>query len=889
MRLSGIVGAVMLALVGAALLAGAALLFGVTFHAGTDTALHTAVNGLEQMRLPGATTFAVLGLVTLLLALRRGSLWWRARRPHVQITNFGWTGTTEGTEPEAAWITSLFRDKLAALQLDALDALPERAPGAPLMEIFAGIGEATAVGKALAAVARVVNPDCAYAVWGTLHPYEAEATTGGYISVDLVDRTRRNQTLISVTLQDEDWEICTREAAMAVAGALYPRVHRRHQGPWTHWNRPVPSRLVMDYHDAADYERDDRLEEALGAYKRALERDPLNPHIRICIAMIQERLGLYLDAWAGYYTLTEDPTRRAWKGSERRVRLLAQYRLAVIVGAEQVGGQWMREDREPVSERDEERATLRKELADVLVREELFAQAGSANDRRLDRASACALWSAFDARLQQMALGGERPAPDDVRGRLHALLGGDPDKPVWRWSSEGPLAPLARADGEPLRNADGEPITRADLLNELLQILSLRYFEELRGWLRPWPPLRGLRRWWIHRPPLSHWFARRAIPMEALQLSFTCVRLRMRATRWKTRGRRTDEAAFEALVGGGPFKPSRHSLRLPPRRWRHHGLPGRRDDDWLPHYNAACTVAIPLLPELEDADGKRVPLPLGKLSEEQLIEAAIIHLDRYAETAGSGRIASQEGWIGAEDPDLAGLTESERFRAWARAHLSERLPEYRPKRTIDVAHFLRVVLQAGAEAMADAWKERAVNEDPAANAEGWWCDDDEMWRVVDNACQQYRTWRHRLAAIEQVNKRRAALGQPILESRPSWRERAGGENEDEHYHEKGLEKIATAIGIEGDASHMAPIIWTGARLSAIREARERGALIDPEIERRAALRAARIWRRLARALDPDAASEALSELRAEAPLAEELPQWLDLDEGGAPQLDPSPA
>ncbi|MDX6537438.1 MAG: hypothetical protein QOD37_1779, partial [Gaiellales bacterium] len=740
-RLAATVG---LAVSGLVALLLAALLFGSTFGGGTSKGWDAVSKGAETMRVPAATALALIGVVMLLLALRRLLLWRRGRRPRVQITTFSWTGGADAAGSEAAWVTSLFRDQLATLQLDALDALPERAPGAPLVEIFVGVGQGSAVGRAMAGVVRTVLPDCTYAVCGTLRPHDDRP--GGHVFVELVDRGR-HQTLISVTHSAEDWAQCAREAAMAVAGALYPRVHHRHQGPWTQWSSTVPGTLVRNYHDAAELERADRLEEAIGAYQRALSQDPLNPHLRVCIAMIQERLGLYLDAWATYQAITSETDREAWKGHDRRVRLVAQYRLAIILGYEQAGLQWMRSERPQRSERDKERQDLRAELALSLVEDELFAADAAPRGDPLDVAGADELWLDFRARLGRLELpcdpelGSQHSA--HAKPLLALLCGGDPMQPQWRerWSF----------DAESRVRLDSPAIVastlRVNLINELLQILALRRLEQLEGWQRP-ALARG--RFRTHRRRLSRTFTRRQIAPAALDLVQTCLRLRLRAARYSTIGPDCDRASHERMLSdlraAAPPDPSR-----PRRIWR--ALFGARDDEWLTHYNAACTIAVPLLEELPTRSGP-IPLPLPEgVDREDLVRASVAQLERYAHRAGSGRVASQEGWVGAEDPDLAALTESPRFQEWARHHLSQPLPRKRPVRSIDVGHHLRCVLQLGAQASAAEWLARARDATAAAeDVEGWWRGERDALEVFATACLQFRSWTARLAAVDAVNE-----------------------------------------------------------------------------------------------------------------------------------------
>jgi hypothetical protein len=97
--------------------------------------------------LPGGIAFIVVvaGLALFVFGVRRVFLFWRGRSPRVQISPFSWTGPAEQAS-EAIWITSLFREQLKQLRLDSLDPLPDRAPGAPVVEIIEGVGQGVTQG-----------------------------------------------------------------------------------------------------------------------------------------------------------------------------------------------------------------------------------------------------------------------------------------------------------------------------------------------------------------------------------------------------------------------------------------------------------------------------------------------------------------------------------------------------------------------------------------------------------------------------------------------------------------------------------------------------------------------------------------------------------------------
>ena len=188
--------------------------------------------------------------------------------------------------------------------------------------------------------------------------------------------------------------------------------------------------------------------------------------------------------------------------------------------------------------RDNERQVLRGELALALVEDKLFTEPDGSDGEAigLDTADAAHLWYEFLARLRTLRLAATPDAP--AREHLLALLcGGDPtrDEAARDW----PFLPddtIAARSGDP---ADGR--FRVDLINELLQILALRHLEELRAWLRPLP-WRDVKRWNVHRPRFSRSLARHEIAPIALELSFTCMRLRLRATRYFTIGPDADRA-----------------------------------------------------------------------------------------------------------------------------------------------------------------------------------------------------------------------------------------------------------------------------------------------------------------------------------------------------------
>jgi tetratricopeptide (TPR) repeat protein len=812
-----------------------------------------------------APIVAAIIAVALLWFVRKLRLRWRGRSPRVQITTFAWTAA-DAEIHDAAWVTSLFREQLAALRLDALDPLPERAPGAPLVEIVEGVGQGVGrgldLGKAIGRLFRAAWPDAAYEVWGTLRPQD---DGGCRISVQLVDRAHGNQTLISENLAESSWELGAEQAAMAVAGALYPRVRAAYKGPWSQWTETVPRRLIGDYHRALGFETENRLEEALGAYHSALTLDPLNPQLRISIAMLQERLALYLDAWVTYGAVIAESDRRAWKGAERRVRLIALYRLAILLGNGQVAEQWTKRDsdsRNRSDRRDTERDERRKELRMALERDRLFSRNAIPVSERIHKAPATGLLK---------ALLGVKPSTEDAQTAVRARF------------------EAGKQDTEPQRSA------RTQGINEVLEILSLQRLEELDAWLRLRPPSRPRQYldWWKHRPQPRGLLRRHELSRSAVRVSKLLARISIAASseRRLLDGKGDQEAALasvrsahKSLTAQWPFPRTGRIARWIARAARPRlRLANGRADAWQLHYNAACATAAVLLKGsvMRNAKADGVPrssvLP-GKTTEDGIVARAVAELEEYAHRAGSSRVAAQTDWVAIDDPDLEGLSQRAEFTLWANHHLPHGLPKKRAQRHVDVNRYTARIIHHGARAFADAWRKRAeVEAASAAEVADWWRQEWDAWTWLAEVCQELRSWRHRLKALEALQGWFEAAGraEPVQwghENRS--RTVLAGELQMRLFRE--IAKTVDGHGTLGNPVPTPVLSWVRNRFEHVQQAYELGAATvdDGRLlagqEREEALRAARIWTRLAETLEAKlhepAASQRARRRGMEAPL-----------------------
>ena len=814
---------------------------------------------------------AGIAVIALLRAMRWLLLLWRGRSPRVQITTFAWA-TSDGAEREATWVTSLFREQLAALRLDALDPLPERAPGAQLVEIVEGVGQGVGrdIGAAVGKLFRAAWPDSAYEVWGTLRPREGG---GGRISIQLIERRRGNRTLLNVALEEASWETGAREAAMAVAGALYPRVRKGERGPWTLRKRSVPRKLMDNYHSARRFEEENMLEHALAAYHEALELDPLNPNLRLKIAMLQERMELYLDAWVTYEAIVDEKDRRAWRGPDRRVYLLALYRLAVMLSNGCVAEQWVKRSSTAIGKgdlRDDERHKRREDLMLSLNTDPIFERhriEHSPNELFVERAP----W-AISYQLRNAKADG-----------LMAVL---------RWLDPGAdemadvLKPFIELEKD---SRDKEEAARSRQIEPVLQILGLRRLEELetaQGRLparpRNWQDRRirrGSRLSMLKRPEFGR---------GTLRTSKLLVRTRIAASLESQVVRRAEEdpdfeererwieeirEAHRKLTLRWPFPPTNRQRQLlqwlaPRRRWEN-----RRKDGWQLYYNAACTNAAILRKKsvlanfAKEADAIP-PRPLPERTDEtEIARRAILLLEEYAFRAGSARVAAQADWVAIDDPDLSGLRLTPQYELWARHHLPLEVPKGQTSRRADVKRFTIRVVHQGARAFAATWRQRATNgRPPAPKLVRWWGAEAEVWEALGNACREHLSWTQRLKWLRTLQDwLREAEREGEVDFSYEARGAAANSMSEELFNElAGLVGTAGANGTAAEQTGDEPsaLAWVEDRVECVRGAYEAGeeragarGVLRERLEREEALRAARAWTRLAEILELELSGE----------------------------------
>jgi hypothetical protein len=799
--------------------------------------LFSSAAGIFKEALP--PIIAAVALVILLRSLREGILRIRRRSPRVQVTQFAWTGSGDGRD--ALWITALFRDHLKALRLDGLDPLPDRAPGGPLVEIVEGVGQGVSqnsdLGRSLGRLLRAALPDCSYEVWATLRPTGDDE---GSISVQLVERRRGNRSLANLTTDAGPWEVVTRKAAMAVSGALYPQLSNRHKGPWSQWRKPVPADLLGKYQDALRHERENRLEQALGGFRAALEMDPLNPDLRLKVAMLEERLELHLDAWFTYRAIIDERARKLWRGPQRRVRLLALYRLAIHLWNPAVATQWVRLPDEADNAHQRDQLKIRTLLGTALTEDwflaaELwrlrFGRGGDEQDR------------AFTPR--DCAVTGSSGQLADALTEARYTEGRCSEQPESRREL---IKPFLRA-GEA-----GDAEERERLIREVLQVLSLRYLEELEDRMRRLVIVWATRRWpdrLRRRPPLRRWLRRREFYTPTVKASMVLVRCRIAAAvelrleiAGETEQLEVVKGEHDALLRRWPIAIG--GSRRPSHRWRRLRLwlaERHRKDAWVLRYNAACTIAGLLLLD------SSILRDWTTASVSERTRDAVAQLESFAHLAPSGHVASMADWIVAGDHDLDGIYGMPEFQLWATHHLGLDVPEERPARVVDTDRFTVVVIKRGAEKLAGKWRERAGSGPvPAEKLIGWWREESEIWIGVDLVLRERQSWRERLKALEGLERWNEANGLDTVDlAHESW--------------DAGNERLSLSEGFfTGFSTHVvanAPArVWVQERAGRVRgeqddrlQAGSGASVRMSRDERAAAVKAAKTWSVLAEALE----------------------------------------
>ena len=362
---------------------------------------------------------------------RHLALLWLAWRPgSIQVSEF--TARSDMPAPEREQLTMQFRRRLATLQLQSPTPVPGAPPASDFLDVLdRGSVDAGNILGALLALLRAAKPTHAYEVRGVLLEREEHPRHGVAIEVIRVP----SEGVAATTLWGDTWDCALRRAADEATAAILPQT-RVCRAPWGVWRGYVmPGHLLHTYEEGARLEHDRRYDEALDRYYEALKDDPMNVVLRLRVGQLQERLGLFLDAFATYSGICESTKpkgvreprplyRRVGRRERRRAELSATYRRVVLLGGRVLAEQWRTGAADPAdpTERDVQRERLRACLRPRLKKELApFAPAEELAHLLAEPAEADAALTLAPARAARTACAGDRrddaPAPSTADPR----------------------------------------------------------------------------------------------------------------------------------------------------------------------------------------------------------------------------------------------------------------------------------------------------------------------------------------------------------------------------------------------------------------------------------------------------------------------------------------
>ncbi|HET6449352.1 MAG TPA: hypothetical protein VFG31_09610 [Conexibacter sp.] len=652
--------------------------------------LERALQALRDSSL-ALSIIACVGLIGAVYCMRRLLLRRLAWKPGpIEVPDFV---TERDAEAPVALLSMLFRERLAAVHLTAPDAFPTAPESQDFLQLLTSAAKPGDLLGTIAGLLASMLPKSAYRVSGTLLRQPGREPFGVVVQVVTAPRHASPP----LFFWDVSWEAAVERAAYAVASYLLPRTTDCLKPPWTRWRGiELPDGLVARGTRASEAASACRYDEALAAYFAAIELDPRNLELRFEVGLLQEKLALWLDAYATYNELTmlaaRTPRRPRLRRRERRVRraeariaLLARYRKAIL-------------------------ASYGQRLAEQWGRHEMDADNALRGAER--RALVQRLRSVFEGDLR----------------RLKRKLLGPEDKKTW-WSLRKPTRPSIEHLERILRCDDGLPVKDEVRLGELFARISQRDLKRLaRTLIRP----RSRR----NAAGLTRRSALVAADLAGLRGQFIRVLLQKqtklppvkqidRSVRWRMRpwARSDWQTSYNAACT--------YALALVP------------DTDCV---RAACGPGGQIEYKPED--------------REQLARHALERLDQALSQLDSSGLARRRAWIVGEDPDLDELRKWLGFaEIEARYFPSARAVPPRPRdlQRLEIVRYAARLLQFAAYALSDAWREREAewsdNGGPGDACLFRWLDEEDI--AVEHfmrTATEHRHWQTRASALRALRR-----------------------------------------------------------------------------------------------------------------------------------------
>ncbi len=646
-----------------------------------------------------ATALTIAALLAIAFCFRQIWLELLALRPgRIDVEPFTAGSTLRDVDVEQ--LTLAFRQRLAELHLHAPAGAPGTSAEGQFLDVLGGsaMDARNWLGSAIS-VLRAAKPSHAWQVRGVLIERDNAPCHGLTVQVlRLPDRGNPPETLWGTT-----WDDAVRQGADYATAAILPRTRRCTQ-QWAAWRRfRMGGTLLGNYEDAVMLEGGRRYDEALQAYYLAADDDPMNMALRLRIGLLQERMGLYLDALATYQGMIHvGKARKRGRTLERRLArlerrrsiIVARYRRLVLLGGSELAEQWLKVGEAGAasgSGPEPERAARRRLLRD---RVEPFLRQDIEKVARRKRSV-----EPGEPVPMAIAFKGERPRPRS------------------RCSTEEALSPQAYGAA---RTPEEDPLFR---LRELFGLLALREARAVQRKLRP------------------HLIDRHLIlSRETVALTARCIAVRLDWVQYNLTGGESD---------AWPPVPERFDAEL--ARIEHH----REFNRWHEHYNAACLYALPLLAFESEENGIVPALPADL--RERLAAGAVARLSSATANADSAYIAGRRDWVLSEDPDLDGLRTSDFFKQFEAMNFPSREPTPdRPLhvKTLESSRYVHALLEDAARCWEQTWHKRGreLNGDVDVHELlQWWKDECEAWQHVPRVALNNRHWPARADLVRRLH------------------------------------------------------------------------------------------------------------------------------------------
>ncbi len=652
-------------------------------------------------------TTAVLACAALLLALYcvyRLRLCYLGRRPGpVEIPLLD-DATPAGGAPVKE-LTLQLRRHLARVHLYPQSLIPGNAPP---QEFVALVQSATSSPRnilgTLAGLLTIL-PSHAYRVHASLLKRdEPEAPFGVSVQVLLRPRWMSRPRIYWA----EAWEPALQQAAHAVAEEILPWTRWCREAPWADWmNKELPEGLLDAYQRAKQYVDERRYDEALGAYREALRKDPANLQLRLEVAGLYQKLTLWLDALEMYrdvivlaerrflerWRVVPSPQLLAQRRSARRALLSARYRYTIsLAWGELLRDQWLESAEAPSASRS---ASARsKELADLR--------------ERLERTIIHHLQSAY------------KQLTEDQLEALRRVLGPEQeDEQVTGLALRLVFQLMACDEARRLRARFGDARWRKEVgLTRRSRLL-----------FGVWTDLRLA--WALHEAE------------EARKIDD-----------------RSDTKVKEALKFLQAEAKERTDYRLPfppgaLKRDVEHRMGRGGSAEWLDHYNVACIYALSSLmsdSSASMANGDGAGSEKAGQDSDDPVGLSVDHLNEAALLIGTDQLSQIRSWIGSEDPDLRGLRHEVRFRRFQARYLpglSFHVSYPDGAHDYELALHTAQVVRRAARTFAGEWHVRLLRAAPPdmQTVLQWWREEEGAWASLARMARDHQHWQTRLDLI----------------------------------------------------------------------------------------------------------------------------------------------